>query len=119
MHLMVARNVLDVEEEKFFVSNAGAETAVSKLLLGGFSRWQVERCSEDQKSEIGLDQSSAKLLKRTVEKIDRTQRRNASARKSHTKATRMKLRALGIKLTEIRRCVWGKTWRCSTRQADH
>ena len=56
MHLMVARNVLDVDEVKFFVSNAAAETPVSKLLLVGFSRWRVERCFEDQKSEIGLDQ---------------------------------------------------------------
>jgi SRSO17 transposase len=56
MHLMVARNVLDENEVKFFVSNAPAETPVSKLLLVGFSRWRVERCFEDQKSEIGLDQ---------------------------------------------------------------
>jgi SRSO17 transposase len=56
MHLMVARNVLDREEVKFFVSNAPPETPVSKLLLVGFSRWRVERCFEDQKSEIGLDQ---------------------------------------------------------------
>jgi hypothetical protein len=55
------------------------------------------------------ERPSAKLLGRTVEEIQRTQRRNAAARKSHTKATRKKLRALGIKLTEIRRCVWGKT----------
>jgi hypothetical protein len=26
------------------------------MLLVGFSRWRVERCFEDQKSEIGLDQ---------------------------------------------------------------
>ena len=57
MHLLVARNVLDPKEEvKFFVSNAPPETPVSKLLLVGFSRWRVERCFEDQKSEIGLDQ---------------------------------------------------------------
>jgi SRSO17 transposase len=56
MHLVVARNVLDLKEVKFFVSNAPAETPVQKLLLVGFSRWRVERCFEDQKSEIGLDQ---------------------------------------------------------------
>jgi SRSO17 transposase len=56
MHLVVARNVLNLEEVKFFVSNAPAETPVQKLLLVGFSRWRVERCFEDQKSEIGLDQ---------------------------------------------------------------
>jgi SRSO17 transposase len=56
LHLMVARNVLDLKEVKFFVSNAPPETPVSKQLLVGFSRWRVERCFEDQKSEIGLDQ---------------------------------------------------------------
>ncbi len=56
MHLVVARNVLDPEEVKFFVSNAAPETPVQTLLLVGFSRWRVERCFEDQKSEIGLDQ---------------------------------------------------------------
>ena len=56
MHLMVARNVLDLKEVKFFVSNAPPKTPVPKLLLVGFSRWRVERCFEDQKSEIGLDQ---------------------------------------------------------------
>jgi SRSO17 transposase len=56
MHLLVARNVLNTDEVKFFVSNAPAETSVQRLLLVGFSRWRVERCFEDQKSEIGLDQ---------------------------------------------------------------
>jgi SRSO17 transposase len=56
MHLVVARNVLEVEKVKFFASDAPPETPVQKMLLVGFSRWRVERCFEDQKSEIGLDQ---------------------------------------------------------------
>ena len=56
LHLLVARNVLDPGELKFFVSNAPPETGVEVLLLVAFSRWRVERCFEDQKSEIGLDQ---------------------------------------------------------------
>jgi hypothetical protein len=56
LHLLVARNVLDPGELKFFVSNAPPETSVEVLLLVAFSRWRVERCFEDQKSEIGLDQ---------------------------------------------------------------
>lgn len=56
LHLVVARNVLDPDEIKFFVSNAPAGTSVQTLLLVGFSRWRVERCFEDQKGEIGLDQ---------------------------------------------------------------
>jgi SRSO17 transposase len=56
LHLIVARDVLDPGEIKFFVSNAPAETPVGVLLLVAFSRWRVERCFEDQKGEIGLDQ---------------------------------------------------------------
>ena len=56
LHLVVARNVLDTDEVKFFVSNAPPETAVSTMLLVAFSRWRVERCFRDQKQEVGLDQ---------------------------------------------------------------
>ena len=56
LHLIVARNVLDLSEVKFFLSNAPPETNVSNLLLVAFSRWRVERCFQDQKQEVGLDQ---------------------------------------------------------------
>jgi SRSO17 transposase len=56
LHLVVARNVLDPTEIKFFLSNAPLETSVQTLLLVAFSRWRVERCFEDQKQEVGLDQ---------------------------------------------------------------
>ncbi|MGH8020656.1 MAG: IS701 family transposase [Opitutaceae bacterium] len=56
LHLVVARNALDHDEVKFFVSNAPRETAVATLLLVAFSRWRVERCFRDQKQEVGLDQ---------------------------------------------------------------
>lgn len=56
VHLVVARNALKPEEVKFFLSNADEETPVPNLLLVGFSRWRVERCFEDQKQEVGLDQ---------------------------------------------------------------
>jgi SRSO17 transposase len=54
-HLIVARNVLDPQEVKFFLSNAPPETPIQPLLLVAFSRWRVERCFEDQKGEVGLD----------------------------------------------------------------
>jgi SRSO17 transposase len=54
-HLVVARNVLDSTEMKFFVSNAPPEVSVGTILLVAFSRWRVERCFEDDKSEVGLD----------------------------------------------------------------
>jgi SRSO17 transposase len=56
LYLIVARDVLHPEELKFFVSNAPAGTSIQTMLLVAFSRWRVERCFEDQKSEIGLDQ---------------------------------------------------------------
>ena len=56
LHLVVARNAMDPTEIKFFVSNAPLETSVQTLLLVAFSRWRIERCFEDQKQEVGLDQ---------------------------------------------------------------
>jgi hypothetical protein len=56
LFLIVARDVLNPAELKFFVCNAPEGTSVQTMLLVAFSRWRVERCFEDQKSEIGLDQ---------------------------------------------------------------
>ena len=50
-----------------------------------------------------------KLLERTSAEIERAQRRNAAARKCHTKRTRRKLRESGIKLTGLPRCKWDTT----------
>jgi hypothetical protein len=52
--LIIARNVENPEEVKFFVSNAPEGTALEVLLHVGFSRWHVERCFEDEKNELGL-----------------------------------------------------------------
>jgi SRSO17 transposase len=54
--LVIARNVLNPEEIKFFVSNAAPPTGLGALLKVAFSRWRVERCFQDHKSELGLDQ---------------------------------------------------------------
>jgi hypothetical protein len=54
-HLVVARNVLDPADMKFFVSNASPDVSVGTILLAAFSRWRVERCFEDGKGEVGLD----------------------------------------------------------------
>jgi SRSO17 transposase len=56
LHLVVARDVLNPDQMKFFVSNAPEGAPVQTMLLVAFSRWRVERCFEDQKGEIGLDQ---------------------------------------------------------------
>jgi SRSO17 transposase len=55
LHLIVARNVRDIGDVKFFVSNAPPETLLAELLQVAFSRWRVERCFEDQKTELGFD----------------------------------------------------------------
>lgn len=55
LRLIVARNVYDTSEVKYFVSNAPDGTPVDELLLVAFSRWRVERCFEDQKTELGFD----------------------------------------------------------------
>jgi SRSO17 transposase len=60
-HLVIARNVLDRTEVKYFVSNAPPGTSVKKLLWVAFSRWRIERCFEDEKGEIGLDHYEGRL----------------------------------------------------------
>jgi len=56
--LIVARNVLNPEEVKYFVSNRGPGSGggtVEWLLWVGFSRWPIERCFEQAKNELGMD----------------------------------------------------------------
>lgn len=52
--LIVARNVLNPDELKFFLSNASPGVPLPVLLHVAFSRWSVERCLQDEKSELGL-----------------------------------------------------------------
>lgn len=53
--LIVARNTLNPAEIKYFVSNAPQDTPLEALLFVAFSRWHVERCFEDNKTELGMD----------------------------------------------------------------
>jgi SRSO17 transposase len=55
VHLVIARNALNRSEVKYLVSNAPAGTPVKNLLLVAFTRWSVERCFEDEKTELGFD----------------------------------------------------------------
>jgi len=52
--LIIARNVENPGEIKFFLGNAPAGTPLEELLHVGFSRAHVERCFEDEKSELGM-----------------------------------------------------------------
>ena len=56
--LIVARNVLDHNEVKYFVSNMvpGANgVSLQWMLWVAFSRWSVERCFELAKRDMGMD----------------------------------------------------------------
>ncbi len=52
--LVIARNVLDPNEIKYFLSNAAAGVPLPAILHVAFGRWPVERCLQDEKSELGL-----------------------------------------------------------------
>lgn len=52
--LVVARNVLDRKELKYFFSNAAPGVPLPAILHVAFGRWPVERCLQDEKSELGL-----------------------------------------------------------------
>jgi len=54
-HLMIARHVLQGEDVKYFLSNAPEATPTATLLWVALNRHRVERCFQDQKSELGLD----------------------------------------------------------------
>jgi len=52
--LILARDVLDTTQQKYFLSNAAPGTPLEVVLHVGFARWPLERCLEDKKSELGL-----------------------------------------------------------------
>jgi SRSO17 transposase len=52
--LLVARNALDPNEIKYFLSNAAPGVPLPAILHVAFGRWPVERCLQDEKSELGL-----------------------------------------------------------------
>jgi len=51
--LVVARDVLDRDEVKYFLSDR-TDVPLRVTLRVAFSRWPVERCLEDEKTELGL-----------------------------------------------------------------
>ena len=163
-HLLVVRDISSPDALKYFLSNASPKTKVGAILKAAFSRWRVERCFEDDKSYVGLDEfegrsypgflrhlilsavsllflarmrqdlleaypeltisqmkqatsalieswwltpeSAERLLASTAYKLGYYQKRNAQARKSHTKTRNKKLAARGIDLDQISKCSW-------------
>jgi len=55
LELLAARDVLNREKVKYFVSNVPTEKPTDQLLLVGLTRWHVEPCFEDSKTELGFD----------------------------------------------------------------
>lgn len=53
--LLIARNALNHDEVKYFLSNAPADTSVATLLRVAFCRWHVERLFQESKTEVGMD----------------------------------------------------------------
>jgi SRSO17 transposase len=56
--LIVARDVLDTKEVKYFLSNMivnGKDISLEWLLCVAFSRWPIERCFEIGKRDLGMD----------------------------------------------------------------
>ncbi len=57
-YLIVARDVLQPDDVKFFVANmrpGSSGVSLTWLLWVGFSRWPIERCFQQAKDELGLD----------------------------------------------------------------
>ncbi len=56
--LIVARNVLDTNEIKYFLANSSLDNpsvSLQWLLWIAFSRWPIERCFEIGKRDLGMD----------------------------------------------------------------
>jgi SRSO17 transposase len=62
LELLVAHNVL-TDEWKYFVAWNPREAPLEALVRVAFSRWKVERCFEDYKSEIGMDHFEVRRYK--------------------------------------------------------
>ena len=67
--------------------------------------WQVKMATDAIVLGLQLDSNAReRLYERAAERINYHQRRNASARKSHTKTTIRELHRKGINLTGLPRC---------------
>lgn len=71
--LVYARNVLDPTEEKFFLSNAAPGTPLEVILHVAFSRWPIERCLQDEKTELGLSHFAVRKYRAIVRHLYLTQ----------------------------------------------
>jgi SRSO17 transposase len=59
LKLIVARN-LRTGELKYFLTNAPDDQPFAALLKVAFSRWRIERCFQDAKTELGMDHAEVR-----------------------------------------------------------
>ena len=71
--LIVARNVLDPTEEKYFLSNAGPGTPLEVILHVAFGRWPMERTLQDDKDELGLSHFEVRKYEAIMRHLSVTQ----------------------------------------------
>lgn len=60
--LLVGRNVR-TGEIKYFLSNASEDVPLETLIRVAFSRWHIERCFQDSKSELGLNHAEIRTYR--------------------------------------------------------
>ncbi len=53
--LIAARNPLEPDDVKFFVSNASGGAPLEWLVYVAYSRWPIEQCFKEEKDELGFD----------------------------------------------------------------
>lgn len=63
LQLIVARNILKPKEVKYFVIYNPEGASLEEILKVAFSRWHVERCFEDEKTELGFDHFEGRKYK--------------------------------------------------------
>jgi len=91
--LIYARNLLNPNEEKYFLSNAAPGTPVEPILHVAFARWPMERTLEDEKDELGMSHFE-------VRKYDAIMRHLAVTQVSHLFLARATQRLRGEKSTD-------------------
>ena len=60
--LLIARSVR-TGEVKYFLTNAPADVPLKTLVRVAFSRWRIERCFEDCKSQLGLNHAEIRTYR--------------------------------------------------------
>ena len=88
--LILARNVLNPSEEKYFLCNASSGTPLAVILHVAFARWPMERTLEDEKDELGMSHFE-------VRKYDAIMRHLAVTQVSHLFLARQAKRFRGEK----------------------